>query len=387
MKICYVTSHPIQYQAPLFRALAATPNVQFEAVFCRDPASDEQVDPGFGMVVEWDVPLLDGYAHTFLSGQVPGPAGSALASLKTSVVKHLRDARPDCVIVHGYNLPTYQLAIVAARALEIPVLLRGDTHLLNPRPGWKLAAKRLASQAVRRLVAGALAVGTLNARYWEHYGIPRSRIFMAPYSVDNAAFLARRPAAEERAAAWREELGIAHDAPVALYAGKLIPLKSVDTLIAAFAQAAVPGSALVVVGDGEERARLEAQAASHSEVEVRFVGFVNQSGMAAAYALGDLFVLPSTRDAWGLAVNEAMVMGSAVCVSDQVGCAPDLVGRDNGWTFPARNVDALTEVLREALGDRTRLERMGRASERRVADWDIDATVAGILRGAHAVAV
>jgi glycosyltransferase involved in cell wall biosynthesis len=172
---------------------------------------------------------------------------------------------------------------------------------------------------------------------------------------------------------------------VALYSGKLMPHKSLQTLIAAFGQADVPGSALVLVGDGDERARLEAQAATHDGARIVFTGFVDQEGMAAAYAMCDLLVLPSAREAWGLAVNEAMNMARAVCVSDQVGCAPDLVASDNGWVFPVGDVGALSAILREALGDRERLARMGEVSRARIADWDLDATVDGILHGVTTV--
>ena len=108
--------------------------------------------------------------------------------------------------------------------------------------------------------------------------------------------------------------------------------------------------------------------------------------MPAAYALGNLFVLPSIHEPWGLAVNEAMNLGLPVVVSDQVGCAPDLVSPDNGWVFPAGDTEALARILDSALSDADGLSRKGRASSARIARWDISHTAEGFVHGARSVA-
>ncbi len=89
-------------------------------------------------------------------------------------------------------------------------------------------------------------------------------------------------------------------------------------------------------------------------------GFQNQRRIAATYAAADALVLPSTSgETWGLVVNEAMACGLPVIVSDQVGCAPDLVLEDEtGFTYPCGDVAALAERVGALAGDRRRRDRM-----------------------------
>ena len=390
LRLAYVTSHPIQYQAGLFRTLAATPGIDFRAFFASRMGLEAYFDPGFGQALKWDVPLLEGYAHTF----VPNWSGRSGVDGFTTLVNPtmslaLKQWGADVAIVHGYAHLTSIMAIAGCRLLGIPTLLRGESNLLPTRTPVVRAMKALGLGFGRRALAGAVAIGTLNAAYWRHYGFADARVFRAPYVVDNAWFQTQAEAAQGRAAAWRQELGLGPTTRVVAYAAKLSPVKDCATLIRAFGQATIPDSALVIVGDGALRTELEALAARFPETRVRFVGFRNQSEMPAAYAMADVFVLPSVFEPWGLVINEAMNFGCPVVVSDAVGCAPDLVGPDNGRVFRAGDADALTAVLNDLLrGDDVdaRLAGMRTASRARIARWGMPEAAAGIVAAARAVA-
>jgi glycosyltransferase involved in cell wall biosynthesis len=263
--------------------------------------------------------------------------------------------------------------------------MRGESNLLPERPLWVRAVKRLGLTALLRGVAGALSIGTLSSEYFAHYGVPTDRIFLAPYTVDNAFFRGRLAEAREEAKKWRAELGIGLDQRVVLFAAKLIPVKAPADLLEAFVRLKRKDATLVFVGDGALRDDLAAMARRLPDANTKFVGFVNQQKMPAAYALGDVFVLPSRFEPWGLAVNEAMNLGLPVIVSDQVGAAPDLVSPANGWRFRAGDGGALTRVLGEALDDPDGLARRGQASLDRIAKWDIPDTAEGFVLGARAV--
>ncbi|MFO0745649.1 MAG: glycosyltransferase family 4 protein [Myxococcota bacterium] len=387
IRIAYVTSHPIQYQAPLFRRLAATDGVALKVFFASDMGLSTYVDPGFAREVKWDVPLIEGYEHEFVKNVSPKPGVQRFFGLlNPAMPMRVLAWKPDAVIVHGYAHATEHLVMAACRAAGVPVLLRGESNLLAQRPRFTRLAKLLGAAALKQVLSGALAIGTLSREYFRHYGIPEERIFVAPYSVDNDFFFARADAAEARAAAWKAELGIPAEALVVGFAAKLSAVKDCKTLIEAFGRAAVPGSALAIVGDGPLRQELESQAATYPGSCIKFAGFVNQSEMPAAYALADLFALPSVFEPWGLAINEAMTLGRAVVVSDAVGCAPDLVSRDTGFVFPAGDAQSLAAILTSALGDRERLRRMGAAGREKIRGWGIPETAAGIVSAARAVA-
>ncbi|MRG92554.1 glycosyltransferase family 4 protein [Polyangium spumosum] len=386
VRIAILATHPIQYQAPLYRALAARADVAIKLFFCWDFGVKETRDPGFGKAIRWDVPLLEGYDHEFVPNVSKRPGTDHFFGLvNPGAFSRMEAFRPDVLIVHGYAHATENDVMVRARRKGIPVLLRGESNLLAERPPHVELAKRLALPAIFRGLGGALAIGTLSARYFEHYGVPKERVFIAPYTVDNSFFQSQAGSVEEEARAFRKELGIPEGDLVVNYAAKLIPVKGCADLIRAFAARPRPNTHLVLVGDGPLRGELESLAKSLS-ARVHFVGFVNQKRMPAAYAMGDVFVLPSRFEPWGLAVNEAMNLGLPIVASDQVGAVPDLVGPDNGWVFPAGSVPALARVLDEALGSHEARASRGRASLRRIAGWDIPHTAEGFVRAARAVA-
>ncbi|UQA62390.1 glycosyltransferase family 4 protein [Polyangium aurulentum] len=385
LKLAVLTTHPIQYQAPLYRKIAARGDVDLKVFFCWDFGVKETKDPGFGKTIRWDVPLLDGYEHEFLPNLSRRPGTNHFFGIvNPTAPSRIAAFEPDAVVVHGYAHFTEHEVMAAARLKGWPVLLRGESTLLPARKTWVKATKRALLPPLFRGLGGALAIGTLSARYFQHYGLPPERTFIAPYTVDNAFFQARADAVREDARAWREELRIPEDDLVVLYAAKLIPVKGCADLVTAFAARPRPGAHLVIVGDGPLRGEIEALAKG-SGASVRFVGFVNQQRMPAAYALGDVFALPSRYEPWGLAVNEAMNLGLPIIASDQVGAVPDLVGPDNGWVFPAGGTSALARVLDEALSDRAALARRGEASRKRIAGWDIPHTAEGFVHAARTV--
>ncbi|HVK66797.1 MAG TPA: glycosyltransferase family 4 protein [Polyangium sp.] len=385
VRIAILATHPIQYQAPLYRALAARDDVALKLFFCWDFGVKETRDPGFGQTIRWDVPLLEGYDHEFVPNVSKRPGTDHFFGLvNPGAFARMSAFRPDVIIVHGYAHFTEHEVMARARRKGIPVLLRGESNLLAERPPHVALAKRLGLPPIFRGLGGALAIGALSAHYFEHYGVPKERVFLAPYTVDNSFFQSQAKTVREEARAFRQELGIPADDLVVNYAAKLIPVKGCADLIRAFAARPRPGAHLVLVGDGPLRGELESLAKSLS-ARVHFVGFVNQKRMPAAYALGDVFVLPSRFEPWGLAVNEAMNLGLPIIASDQVGAVPDLVGPVNGWVFPAGSVPALTRVLDEALAQNDGRASRGKASLRRIADWDIPHTAEGFVRAARAV--
>ncbi|MGH9679308.1 MAG: glycosyltransferase, partial [Candidatus Acidiferrales bacterium] len=176
--------------------------------------------------------------------------------------------------------------------------------------------------------------------------------------------------AVERAAV-RREWGVPDDAPVVLFCAKLQSWKRPLDLLRAFAASRVPGARLVFAGEGPLREELKEEARSLGlNGQVRFTGFANQTELPELYRAADLLVLPSEYEPFGLVVNEAMVCGCPVAVSDRVGAGGDLVTPgQNGFVFPSGNVEALAGILKEALASPDRLRAMGEAARRRMMSW------------------
>lgn len=386
IRLAYLVTHPIQYQAPLLRRIAAEPDIRLKVFFASDLSTRGFVDPQFRRSIRWDVPLLDGYEYEFLPALGSTSHVSFCRPMNYGLAARLKAGRFDAFWVHGYMRGHHMMAIAAAKRLGMKVLVRDEASMASK---WRGPLKRIVKKQffawLRWATDSFLAIGTLNADYYREQGVPDDRIFMMPYAVDNAYFQARVAASAARRAALRAALGLESDRPVILYAGKMTPHKRPDHLLEAYLRMATDSAAphpyLLYVGDGEMRRELESRASASATgwSLIRFVGFKNQSEMPAFYDLCDVFVIPSAIEPWGLVVNEAMNAGKPIVASDRVGCAPDLVRHgENGYVFEVGDIASLTRVLRDVLADTRRCAEMGQRSLEIINHWSFEEDVAGL---------
>lgn len=386
VRLAYLVSHPIQYQAPLLRRIAHESDIDLTVFFGSDFSVRGYKDEGFGVGVKWDVPLVEGYKHEFLPALRDNGTASVLSPMSRGILDRLRGrdgvAGFDALWVHGYSTANAMHGMVAAKSLGIPVLLRAESWLRDrPRSGAKLAAKKTFFHGLRGMVDAVLPIGTLNSAYWSFYLGEQVPQFLMPYAVDNAYFQERGEIAGEGRAALQAELRLDAGRPVILFASKLQTRKRCEDLVEAYRRLVAQGGAslpyLLIVGDGEERAALEAQAA---EIEgVRFCGFRNQSELPRFFDIASVFVLPSRHEPWGLIVNEVMNAGRAVIISDDVGCQPDLVTDGvEGCIFPAGDVGALTDALRRVLATEETARAMGERGKERISRWSFEEDIQGL---------
>ncbi len=390
-RLAIVTSHPVQYYAPWFRFLAATGQLDLKVFYLWDGGVEARYDPGFGHRVQWDVPLLDGYQHEFVPNESALPGTAHFWGLRNrALLTRLAGFAPDAALLIGYNYPSFLRLIFARWPLRppFPLIFRGDSHRLAPRPDSlreRLRCKLIA--AVYRRFAAVLYVGRANREYFRWHGVPEARLFSAPHAVDNDRFAAGADAVRHEAAKWRSSHGVPDEHSLIVFAGKLEEKKRPLDLLTAFERLAPEtGVSLLFVGAGHLEGELRARAAKLPQVH--FAPFQNQSEMPRTYAAADLFVLPSYGggETWGLAVNEALCLARPVIVSDHVGCASDLVEPGhNGLVFPAGNVDALTAALREALSDRKRLARWGEAGREIVTRFSYEQASQGLFEALAAL--
>ena len=385
IRLAYVVSHPIQYQANLLRRIAADGEIDLTVFFCSDFSVKEYKDSGFGVSVQWDVPLLEGYRSVILKRIRDTSTPSSTRPIAFGIFRHLQrgiDGQPfDALWVHGYASVNTLHAMLAARALGIPVLLRAESWLHDrSRSGAKLFAKRLFFAVLRHFVDAVLPIGTRNAEYWAEYLGHRFPAFLMPYAVDNDYFASRALAAADSRAALQVELGLAPGRPVILFASKLQGRKRCDDLLEAYLQLETTGPKpyLLIVGDGEMRATLQQRARESGSDGIVFAGFRNQSELPRLFELSTVFVLPSRHEAWGLITNEAMAAGLPIIVSDDVGCAADLIRcGENGFVYPVGNIAALRAALTAVLAP-GRAAAMGRASRAIISHWSYLEDVEGL---------
>ncbi|MDQ6756572.1 MAG: glycosyltransferase family 4 protein, partial [Bacteroidota bacterium] len=340
-RLAIITTHPIQYNAPLFSMLQKRGNIAVKVFYTwGDTVLQKKYDPGFSKAIEWDIPLLEGYEYEFLENSAKEKGSHHYKGIvNNDIIKKVESWRADAVLVYGWKFHSH-LRVMRHFKNKIPVWFRGDSILLNEKKNIKSFFKNFLLKWVYRHIDIAFYTGTNNKIYFEKNGLKHSQLIKAFHAVDNTRFYNIANRYSDGALTIRNELGIKRKDFVFLFAGKLIPTKDIGNLIKAFKEIAKENVHLIIVGNGPEENKLKNNF-GHSK-NLHFLDFQNQAMMPVIYQLCDVFILPSIGETWGLSINEAMAAGKAILASDQCGGAIDLVlDGENGYIFKAGDIDDL----------------------------------------------
>lgn len=348
LRLCVLVSHPIQYHASVWRALAERPELDVTVLFASSRKKEGTFDPEFGLNVEWDRPLLDGYDYRFFDNFSPWEAeDGALRFLNPGLLKAVAAMEYDGLFLHGFHYAEYMVAMLMAKLRSKKVVMRTISHNLGRPDSVKYRIRNLLYYLMFSVPDRLIGIGTANRAYFGAAGQASRRLVWAPHVVDSAWWESERRRLEPSREDLKRKFGFLPQQPVMLFCGKLVPKKRPELAVEAFLQSKMAETwGLLVVGEGALRPQLEEMARSNPEAKICFAGFRNQSELPECYTMADALVLPSDfQETWGLVVNEALIFGNAIIVSDRVGCAEDLVRGRTGEVVPADDLDALIEVF------------------------------------------
>jgi glycosyltransferase involved in cell wall biosynthesis len=365
-RLAIVASHPIQYQAPLFRALSEAADLR--VLYAHRQSAPQQAEAGYGVAFDWDIDLFDGYAYEFLDNRARRPNTNSFSGCNTPGIGDVLAAgRFQAAITMGWYLKSYVQTVNACKRLEIPILVRGDSTLRARNRYLIRKLKDALYPPFLRRFDGFLIVGRRARSYLEHFGVTEERMFWSPHAVDNKRFAAGARAAENAREELRQSLGCRPGEHMVLFVGRFVSFKRPLDLVRALALYESIQSLGTSAG-----------------VPLTMAGFRNQNELPAIYAAADVLVLPSSgEETWGLVVNEAMACGTPAVVSDAVGCVEDLIDPgETGERYPFGDVGRLAESIRATVAE-TPGERVKRALERKMSNYSLDMAVEGILRASH----
>lgn len=390
INLAYLVSHPIQYQAPLLREIAALPDVSLKVFFCSDFSVQQYVDDEFGHTVQWDTPLLEGYEYEFLPALGKRSQIGRFSPFVYGMTHRLKKGNFKALWVHGWFHWSHIWAILAAKHMGLRVFVRGETNLHTDTSGLlKSVVKERFLRWLFSKVDGFFAIGTWNREFYLHYGVAPEQIYHMPYTVDNYFFQSMGNKVSKNREEFRSSLGLEGGRPIILYASKLTKRKRAMDLLEAYGRLVSrvspnPSPYLLFVGDGEWREVVQKRAIELGMTSVRFLGFKNQTELPAYYDICDIFVLPSENEPWGLVINEVMSIGRAVIlVSDQVGCGVDLVRNGmNGFIFRTGDIHDLEQVLVKALKE-VSSAKVTEANDEIIKNWSFDQCIAGLRKALH----
>jgi glycosyltransferase involved in cell wall biosynthesis len=380
-RVLALCAHPVQYMAPILRRMAQHPQLEFKVAYCSLRGAQVGHDPEFGIAVQWDVALLDGYDWVEVPNRGSG-AESLFGLCNPGLRKVICDGKFDAVLCFvSYLRASFWISYFACRVSGTAFLFGTDASSLVPRSGavWKLHLKKAFWPTLFSLADQVIVPSTAARDLIRSLDIPDDRITLTPYSVDNDWWTAQSQQVDR--AAVRASLGASPDTAVVLFCAKLQSWKRPLDLLRAFAHARLPDAFLVYAGEGQQRAELEREAASLGLAgQVRFLGFVNQSQLPAVYTAADLMVLPSEYEPFAVVVNEASCCGTPVAASDRVGAVRDLIAPvDPALIYPCGDVPALADLLRRLLADRSHLRSLGLAARQRMDSWSPERNIANTV--------
>lgn len=314
-----------------------------------------------------------GYGYAFIRGEsTASPKGEWRTSAPVlEAMGWLRRLRflvgvlrvADCVVVHSYSRPSAVALLVLNLFFRKNLAIDSDSLPSRPRQGWIRWAKSLyLGFFFRQFFVYGLAAGTREHReFYRQYGMAEDRILLMPLVVDAARY--RMPQEQTPRTKVARRFG---------YIGRLVPHKSVEMALEAFAQMrrVFQDATFEVVGEGPERTALEMRFGGAPGVIFRGAVF-GKTKVNLLRGL-DCLVLPSAYEPWGLVVNEAEAVGIPCVVSDRVGCRADLIegSPPAGLSVPWGDVEAMAKAMLCLASDAPLYAALAREAAIRSQSWD-----------------
>jgi glycosyltransferase involved in cell wall biosynthesis len=364
-KLAIIVTHPIQYYAPVFKLLAQT--VDIKVFYTWGEQSVAKYDPGFGKTIQWDIDLLEGYNYQWVKNTAPQPGSHHFNGIiNPDLISTIESWQPDAVLVYGWAYKSH-LKVMRYFKGKTPVFFRGDSTLLDEKPGLKNLLRSVYLKWIYKHIDHAFYNGINNKAYFKKYGLQENQLSFAPHAVDNDRFATDK---KDEVILLKQTLGLTSADCLIVFAGKLEEKKDPGLLLNAFIQLEDPTTHLLFVGNGILENNLRSITGGYKNIH--FIDFQNQQYMPVIYQSADLFCLPSKGPAetWGLAVNEAMACSKAILISDKVGCGNDLVKNGiNGYIFKSEDAAELLTCLKLLTTDKSKLTGFGKSAGLIIEPW------------------
>jgi len=342
LNIVIIQNFMVPYEAPLFSGLAKIPFINLKVFYCtqtyktrRWPITGHkypyEILPGFTL-------LLNKFACSF----------------NPSIIMNIIKARPDVVVLSGgYNHITMQLAFIVCKCLNVPIIYRSDENQISRNNISEVA--RLARPIEQLMIKKSSAIicpGQLSKKYHYYSGAESNKIFIVPYTSanDDAYFhLGKRLRKDKENI--KDKLGF-QGKKIIIYTGRLVEEKGVVVLLNALSSLNKKNDnlLLILVGSGSKENSYKEYALKNHINNVLFLGNISElEKIIMYYSIADVFVLPSNIDLWGIVVNEAMLCGLPVIVSNNAGASEMIQNGLNGVIFKAGDPFNLSSAIESIL--------------------------------------
>lgn len=323
-KILFITNVPAPYTVDFFNELGK--KVDLTVLYERPKADNRKT--------EWFSNKETNYKAICMNGRKVGVE----TAICINVVKYI-SSKYDLIIVGDYSSPTGILAIIYMVFRKLPFFIHADGGMTQKESKWRyFIKKRLLSSA-----SGYFSSGANTDKYFKYYGKPEAPCFRYPFTSLRKENLCSKVLTKKEKQAFRNDTPYKEET-IALYVGRVIKGKGIDTLLEA-ARTLPPSIGIHIVG-GEPTQELEKYIEQNNIENVQFHPFSSFNQILEIMKIADCFVFPTRGDVWGLVVNEAMSQGLPVITTDQCVAGLELIQESiNGFVIPSNDSSALAEKI------------------------------------------
>jgi glycosyltransferase involved in cell wall biosynthesis len=300
---------------------------------------------------------------------------SRFTSLSLKIIFPLLRAKPELIFTSSFGIWTIlALLLKPLGRWRVVIAYEGS----SPSVDFTNSPLRL---GLRRLMVKAADAYITNSQAGKNYlakvlhAKPES-VFAHPYEV---------PAAE----AWLKDsmknaIAIELKRPIFLFVGRVIRRKGLHLLLEAcnlLKQKGYHDYSVLVVGDGEQRAELEAFCQDNELTDrVEWKGWIDYAQLSSYYRSADIFVLPTLEDTWGVVTLEVMLFGKPVLCSKGAGSAEMILDGENGYVFDCDRSERLAEAMSKLIAQPELIASMGQQSQQLIAQYTPQAAAESLAK-------
>lgn len=348
-KIYFITSHPIQYQVPIFQEIYQK-NKNFHVVFEKKFGKKLILfDKEFNKKIKWGSSLIKKYKFYIYKNK------QSFFSNICDYFIFLKRNKIDLMIISGWNSFFFIITIFFAKILNIKIALRCENNFFNCNFVSR-QVKKFFLFFFFKLFYKFYAIGLKNYKMYSQSGVNKSKIVLTRYCVDEKFFNVSKLNIQKLIKFKKKYFK--KRKKTYLFVGKIIERKGYSMIIQ-LAKKIIQEKSLanlsqiIIIGSGPEISVLKNQIKKNNLTNIRFINFFSQENLKYFYYLSDYLLLPSYYETWGLVANESMSMGTPCIVSDKCGCANDLViNNKNGYVFKSRNLVSLFNTYKKSLNNK-----------------------------------
>jgi glycosyltransferase involved in cell wall biosynthesis len=378
-KLAIISTHPIQYQVPLFKNLEKI-GVNAKVFFAsKHGHSSNKIDPEFLEKIKWDISsnMLKGYKSKFSKIQKYNINDFRLNYHK--IEQEFIQENFDYVLILGWNNLHYLRAIYFAIKNNIKIILRVETNLKSTKNFFKRCIKNIILKFFFQKISYFLSIGKLNRKFYLYHGVKNKKIFPAPYFVDNKFFLFKF-----NKKTLKKKLHF-ENKKIVLFVGKLIKRKNpFEFLELSKLYKKNLDIHFIMIGDGFLKNKCSDFIKSNNLQNVSIVGFVNQKELREYYKISNLMILPSFYETWGLTINEAFASNTPVICTDNCGCSSDLVENGKtGFIYKSGDLDGLYKKTKLILNDKKLSSLMTKNIKKKIKNYSLNYTTESISKILH----